>query len=151
MDQSIRYSRRKLLNSIGLGSVGVATASWAWPAASQSNPLAGVLPNVLAPMRQAGVTDWSAAVGSNFLIRGESGAASVKLVAVRNFDTAGARPAGLRPSAFALIFEGAAGAQFPAGNRTYVFEQSGGASPLQLFVGRKSVNGATAQLVAVLN
>jgi hypothetical protein len=150
MDQSIRYSRRKLLNSIGLGSFGVAAASWAWPAASQSNPLADVLPNVLAPIRQAGVTDWSAAIGSSFVIRGESGAAPVKLIAVRNFDTTGGRPAGLRPSAFALVFEGAAGAQFPAGNRTYIFEQSSG-DPLQLFVGSKAVKGATAQLVAVLN
>jgi hypothetical protein len=153
MDQFGRYSRRKLLYSLGLGGVGVATGSWAGPALSQSsiNPLASVLPNVLTPLRQAGVTDWSAAVGSTFTIRGESGSAAVKLVAVQNLQAPGARPAGLRPSALALVFEGTASALFPAGNRTYVFEQSDGANPLQLFVGRKSVNGATAQLIAVLN
>jgi hypothetical protein len=152
MAQSNRYSRRKLLSGMGLGGVGIAAASVAGPAAAFTgdNPLAAVLPGVLASLRDAGYSDWSSAVGSSFLVRGEAGAASVQLVGVREMKASGARPAGLRASSFALFFQGTDSATFPRGNRTYAFEQNNG-NQLQLFVGGKAVAGTTAQLIAVMN
>ena len=152
MAQSMRYSRRKLLSGIGLGGVGLATASWASSAAALTgdNPLAAVLPGVLASLHDAGYSDWSSAVGTSFVVRGEAGASTVNLVGVREMKAAGTRPAGLRATSFALIFQGTDSAVFPRGNRTYAFEQSNG-NQLQLFVGGKAVAGTTAQLVAVLN
>jgi hypothetical protein len=154
MDQSIRYSRRKLLNSIGLGGVGFATASWAWPAAAgQSNPLTNVVTTVVTPLRLSGYADWAAAVGTVFSVQGESGSFNVKLASVLDLPAPGIRPAELRPSAFALVFEGkaSAGALFPAGNRTYLFQQAPNGGQIQLFVGAKYFNGTAPRLLAVMN
>jgi hypothetical protein len=153
MEESLRYSRRKLLCNLGLGGLGVAAASWAGPAASftgTANPLAGVLPGVLTSLHQGGLEDWSGAVGATFLVRDEAGAHMLKLVSVQASQPSGRRPAGLRSAGFTLVFEAAAGDRVPAGNRTYVFEQSNG-SQFQLFVGAKVAVGSVAQLVAVLN
>ena len=89
-------------------------------------------------------------MGTSFLVRGEAGASPVQLVGVREMKASGARPAGLRTTGFALIFQGTDSAVFPRGNQTYAFEQSNG-NRLQLFVGGKAVAGTTAQLVAVMN
>jgi hypothetical protein len=152
MDQSLRYSRRKLLNSIGLGGVGFATASWAWPAASLGiNPLANVLQTVVKPLRLSGYADWSAAVGTSFAIQGESGSVTTKLVSVVNLPAPGPRPADLRPGAFALIFEGKTSTLFPAGNRIYFMQQSPGGGQIQLFVSAKYPNGTASRLTAIMN
>jgi hypothetical protein len=153
MEQSLRYSRRRILCNMGLGGLGVATASWAGPAASftgTANPLASVLPGVLGSLHQAGLEDWSGAVGSSFLVRDEAGAHKLTLVAAQALTASGPRPAGIRSAGFTLIFEGAAGDQVPAGNRTYLFEQSNG-SQFPLFVSGRIAVGSTAQLMAVLN
>ncbi len=150
MTQSPRYSRRKLLYGMGVGGFGVASFSWPAAAFGAGGPLAAVLPRVTAAAHQAGLQDWSGAIGSSFVVQGEAGATVVKLVAVHPLNSTGARPAGVRQSAFAAVFEGTNGLTFPAGNRTYTFEQGNGGQ-MQLFVGGKIVSGGKAQLVAVLN
>jgi hypothetical protein len=147
MAQSSFYSRRKLLCGLGLGGVGMATSSWAAPIAGA---LSKVVPRVTASVRQTGMADWTAAIGASFIVRGESGAAPVKLVAVTPLASSGRRPAGLRSGAFAATFQGTDSRLFPAGNRTYVFQQGNG-SQMQLFVSAKSLLGGKAQLIAILN
>jgi len=151
MAESLRYSRRKLLYTLGLGSVGAAT--WSTPAAAfrgQTSPLSNLLTRLTPPLRSAGLEQWAGAVGSNFVVAGESGPVTVKLVAVSPLQSAGSRPADLRPASFTAVFEGAAGSRFPAGNRTYVFEQSNGLR-FEIFVGGATVNGSKAQLIAIFN
>jgi hypothetical protein len=151
MAQSLRSSRRKLLVGLGLGGVGFAASSWTSPllALGTASPLASLLPRVTGTIRQSGLQDWSSAIGGSFLVQGEAGPAAVILVAVKALDASSSRPANLRAQGFTLIFEGAAD-RVPAGNRTYVFQQSNG-NQVQLFVGSKVAAGAKARLIAVLN
>jgi hypothetical protein len=151
MAQSIVYSRRRLLYSLGLGGAGIAATSWASSlAAAAVSPLAGAVARAQTAADQTGMSAWTAAIGSTFTIRNGATSFAVKLVSVTALPSPGTRPAGLRPGAFALAFHGPDGSAFPAGNRTYTFEQANG-SQVQLFVSAKSVNGTNGQLVAILN
>lgn len=153
MDQSTRSSRRNLLFGLAVGGAGLATPSWAQTlvrVGTSTSPLTGVLPRVQATVRQAALEGWAAAVGTAFIVKGEAGPRSVTLVAARALESSGTRPAGLRPTAFVLVFEGAQGGLVPAGDRKYVFQRSDG-TKVELFVGAKTAVGTKAQLVAVMN
>ena len=151
MAQSNSYSRRKLLYGFGLGSLGFATTSWpSLAAAAASGPLANVLTRVQNANRQSGLSDWTAAIGATFFIQDGGRSFAVKLVSVTQLPSPGARPAGLRPGAFAVTFAAPNGPAFPVGNRNYTFVQTNGA-PIQLFVSAKSVTGTTGRLIAILN
>jgi hypothetical protein len=151
MAQSLRSSRRKLLVSLGLGGVGLAASSWTSPlsALGTASPLSSLLPRITGTLHQSGLEDWTSAVGSSFIVQGEAGPAAMTLIGVKTLDASGTRPAGLRAQSFAAVFEGA-GDKVPAGNRTYVFQQSNG-NQVQLFVGRKVAAGTKARLTAILN
>ncbi|HEX4736214.1 MAG TPA: hypothetical protein VH331_01500 [Allosphingosinicella sp.] len=149
MVQTTHTSRRKLLYGLGLGSVGIATTSWTsrLAAAVTADPLTDAVNRAQASAAQTGLGDWTGAVGASFTIRDGASSYAVTLVSVTPLQAAGSRPAGLRPSALAATFQGSS---VPAGNRTYTFVQGNG-SQFQLFVGAKSMNGSTGQLVAILN
>jgi hypothetical protein len=152
MAQSTFYSRRKILAGLGLGGAGLAASSWTSPlaAALRPAPLSDTAPGTRALIDQMGLSTWSAAVGSTFVIRNGASSFSVELVSATALPSSGTRPAGVRSGGFALTFQAPNTAAFPAGNRTYTFQQSNG-SEFQLFVGAKSVNGSAGQLIAILN
>jgi hypothetical protein len=152
MGQSPRYSRRKLLYGLALGGAGLAIPAWTSPiaAAVGAEPLADVVRRVQTSVDRTGMSGWSAAVGSTFTIRDDDSSYAVRLVAVTPLRSRGVRPAGVRPGGFSLTFEGLNGPGFPAGDRTYVFQQANG-SQVQLFVSAKSVVGRAGRLFAVLN
>ena len=147
MDKSSRSSRRALLYGMGMGGLGVATSSLAQTLRIATSPLAPVLPRVQTILRQSALEGWAAAVGSSFMVQGERGASVMTLVSAKALDAGGTRPAGLRPIPISLVFQGT---QAPAGNRSYIFQNSGG-TKVQLFVGAKIAVGTNAQLVAILN
>jgi hypothetical protein len=151
MTQSLRSSRRKLLANLGLGGVGIVASSWAGPAAAfgSASPLTSLMPGLTGSLQNSGLRQWSSAVGSVFLVQGESGPVAMTLTSVKTLSAPSVRPAGLRAESFALVFQGT-GARMPAGNRTYAFQQSGG-SQLRLFVGAKTAVGTKAQFVAIMN
>jgi hypothetical protein len=151
MNQSA-LSRRKLLAAAGLGGAGLVATSWtsSLAAATGSSPLGNVVKNVQASTQQAGLSQLSALVGQSFNILNGTSSVAVTLVSVTPMQAAGTRPSGMRPYALAAAFEGQNGPTFPAGNQTYTFQLDGG-SQMQLFVGRKSVTGTTARLIAILN
>jgi hypothetical protein len=133
---------------MGMGSLGIATSSLAQTLKlGTSSPLATVLPRVQTTVRQASLEGWAAAVGSTFSVLGERGISLMILKSAKALDAGGTRPAGLRPIPFALVFEGS---QAPVGNRSYIFQNSGG-TKVELFVGEKIAVGTKSQLVAVLN
>lgn len=152
MALSASYSRRKLLYSLGLGGVGLATSSWTSPlaAAAGSGPLSSAVTGTQTAVDQTGLSTWSAAVGSTFTIRNGVLSFPVRLVSATALPSRGTRPAGVRPGGFAIVFQAPNSAAFPPGNRTYTFQQSNG-SQFELFVSAKSVSGSTGQLVAILN
>ena len=147
MDKSSRSSRRALLYGMGMGSLGLATSSLAQTLKLGTSPLATILPRVQTTVRQASLEGWAAAVGSTFSVAAERGTILMTLVSAKALDGGGPRPADLRPIPFALVFQGT---QAPVGNRSYLFENSGG-TKVQLFVSEKVMVGTKAQVTAVLN
>ncbi|HEX5184573.1 MAG TPA: hypothetical protein VFW19_15665 [Allosphingosinicella sp.] len=152
MADSTLYSRRKLLHGLGVGGVGVAAASLTSPlvAAVTANPLTGAVARAQTAAQQSGLGAWSAFVGKTFTIMNGTTPVAVTLVSLTAMPSSGPRPAGMRSSAIAAMFQGTNGPAFPAGNMTYMFKLPNG-TPFQLFVGAKSVSGATGRLVAILN
>ena len=146
MEKSSRSSRRALLYGMGMGGLGIATSSLAQKL-KLATPLTSVLPRVQTSVRQASLEGWAAAVGSTFSIQAERGTIAMTLVSAKALDGGGTRPADLRPIPFMLVFQGS---QAPLGNRSYVFQNSGG-TKVELFVSQKAIVGTKAQVVAVLN
>ncbi|HEY1605880.1 MAG TPA: hypothetical protein VGF77_09815 [Allosphingosinicella sp.] len=152
MADSTLYSRRKLLYGLGVGGVGVAAASWTSPlaAAVAANPLDSAVAKAQAAAQQAGLGAWSAFVGKTFTILNGTTWVAVTLTSLTAMPSSGTRPAGVRASAIAAVFQGVNGPAFPAGNQMYTFKQPNGAA-FQLFIGAKAVSGTTGRLVAILN
>jgi hypothetical protein len=120
------------LNRTWFTSDGRGTGSW-WNGQSRS-------------LDRAGFNEWSRHVGSEFELHTETGASSLKLVAVTPFPEHGARPADLgRDRAFVAVFEG--DGRVPQGNRTYAARHASG--NLDIFFG--AADPATAKLEAVFN
>jgi hypothetical protein len=152
MDQSLRSSRRNLLCGLAVGGVGLVTPTWAQALvrSGTTSPLSTVLPGIQTIVRQSALEGWAGSVGATFTVQGESGPRAMTLVSATALTGSGTRPSDVRPTPFALVFEGAVARDVPAGNRSYVFRKSDGTS-VQLFVGAKSVSGTKGRLTAILN
>lgn len=145
------FTRRRILAALGLGGAAAATIaapplplSWTRKSAAGSwwDRSAGSLAH-------GAMDEWRSQIGSSFLVDGENGRATLKLVAVQPLNSKGRRPRSLgRDRAFAAVFE--ADGQGPSGDRTYsVDHQSRG--KIDIFMGAANLSGAKPRLEAVFN
>lgn len=115
MEVLSKVSRRRIL--LGLGGAAVAsTANAGLLAQSLRTAGAGTLGT-------AGYADWLAQVGSNFTA---ASGQVLKLTSVQAYGGAGSRPAAVRPTGFAALFDIVRGGALPEGRHLVAHAQKGG-------------------------
>jgi hypothetical protein len=148
-------SRRNLL--LGLGGGSVAAAAIAAPVLQLALAKGGTAKTAswwdrtFSSLRDGGVQEWSALVGESFSLAAPGGATALKLIAVKAMPSTGLRPKSVaRAQAFRAVFETAASARVPAGDRIYELTHRAH-SPLQMYMSPSVLAGKKAQLVAIFN
>jgi hypothetical protein len=145
------FTRRNLLAALGLGGVAAAVvAAPPMPLSWTRRPAGGSWWQRSAySLERGGFHEWNQEVGSSFELRGDSGASTLKLVAVVPLNSKGRRPSSLgRDRAFAAVFEPAAGTA-PAADGTYKVEHAKhGELAVFMTAGR---GGGSGRLEAVFN
>lgn len=144
------FTRRNLLAALGLG--GAAAAVMAAPPLPLSwtrRPSGGSWWQRNAySLERGGIHEWTQEVGSAFQVRGDSGATTLKLVAVVPLNSKGRRPSSVgRDRAFAAVFEPAGGAA-PATDGTFQVEH---AKHGEMAVFMTAGQGGSGRLEAVFN
>jgi hypothetical protein len=117
-ENSSRLSRRNLLAGLGLGVAAVgALATPALQLSWTRKPGAkgSWWDRQFTSLANAGADEWTRQIGAEFAL---AGGIAARLAEVTPLRSPGRRPAGLRESAFAVVFE-SAGATLPAGDRMY--------------------------------
>jgi hypothetical protein len=144
-----------LLAGLCAGAVGSAAAAspilGSARAGSGSEPPAAWWGQTALPLNEAGLAEWSAAVGETFSLKSGNGSHSIRLVAVTPFPVSGSRPRTLgRSRAFTAKFEPVAGPVLPAGDGLYQLGHSAH-PPLPIYMGAPSVQGRKVRIAAVFN
>ncbi len=144
------FSRRRILVALGLGGAAAATAAAPpLPLSWTRKPAAGSWwDSSGGRLEQGAMAEWRSQIGSSFVVEGENGRATLKLVEVQSLNSKGRRPRSVRDNAFAAVFE--ADGQVPGGDRTYTLaHETHGA--MDIFVGPANLSGAKPRLEAVFN
>lgn len=146
-----KTSRRAMLLGLGggavaLGAVAVPAMTLNWEEGTATSE--SWWDRLFFSLKNGGHDEWSALVGSSFMLLADRGAIELKLAEVKLFDDSSLRPRGARDRAFAAIFETAAGAA--AGDRIYSASHSR-YGDLQIFMGPSYSNGRASRMEAIFN
>ena len=146
-----KTSRRTMLLGLGggavaLGAVAVPAMTLDWEEGTATAE--SWWDRLFFSLKSGGYAEWSALVGSSFMLLADRGAIELKLVEVKPFDDRGPRPRGTRERAFGAIFETASAAA--AGDRIYSASHSR-YGELQIFMGPTYSAGRASRMEAVFN
>lgn len=145
------FTRRRILAALGLGGAAAATVAapplpLSWTRKSSAGSWWERSGGSLA---HGAVDEWRSQIGARFVVQGENGEATLRLVKVQELNSKGRRPASLgRDRAFAAMFEAEGAA--PAGDRTYTMAHEAHGS-IDVFMGAANHSGPRPRLEAVFN